>query len=146
MELILGIDPGISGGAVLLAKDKVFIETVVFSHITSTDVANWLIKATPDITIAYIEQVHSFPGQGVSSTFKFGQNFGLWIGFLTALKIPFQFVQPLKWQTAMSCKTGGDKNISKARAQELFPHLKITHANADALLIAEYGRRKEIGL
>jgi hypothetical protein len=45
----------------------------------------------------------------------------------------------------MQCLTGGDKNISKRRAQELFPSLKITHAVADALLIAEYGRRLERG-
>ena len=32
-------------------------------------------------------------------------------------------------------------NRCKARAQELFRLIKITHAIADALLIAEYGRR-----
>jgi hypothetical protein len=35
----------------------------------------------------------------------------------------------------------GDKNVTKRRAQQLFPQLKVTHAIADALLIAEYGRR-----
>jgi hypothetical protein len=90
---------------------------------------------------AYIEGVNAMPGQGVVSTFKFGMNYGLWQGILVALKIPFERVYPLKWQTAMSCRTGGNKNISKARAQELFPRIKVTHAIADALLIAEYGRR-----
>ncbi len=37
--------------------------------------------------------------------------------------------------------TKGDKNVSKRRAQELFPALKVTHAIADALLIAEFARR-----
>jgi hypothetical protein len=37
----------------------------------------------------------------------------------------------------MKCRTGGDKNISKARAQELFPRVKVTHKNADALLLAK---------
>jgi hypothetical protein len=37
--------------------------------------------------------------------------------------------------------TKGDKNITKRKAQELFPEIKITHAIADSLLIAEYGRR-----
>jgi len=40
--------------------------------------------------------------------------------------------------------TGGDKNVSKRRAQELFPEIKITHAIADALLIAEYARRTNL--
>ncbi len=36
------------------------------------------------------------------------------------------------------------KNALKARAQELWPSIRITHAIADALLIAEWGRRKEV--
>jgi hypothetical protein len=35
----------------------------------------------------------------------------------------------------------GDKNVTKAKAQQLFTQLKITHATADALLIAEFARR-----
>jgi hypothetical protein len=38
--------------------------------------------------------------------------------------------------------TKGDKNVSKRRAQELYPQLKITHSTADALLIATYGTRQ----
>jgi hypothetical protein len=41
----------------------------------------------------------------------------------------------------MGCLTKGDKNVSKSRAQELFPSIKVTHAIADALLIAEHNRR-----
>jgi hypothetical protein len=41
----------------------------------------------------------------------------------------------------MKCRSGGDKKITKAAAQRLFPRMKVTHKNADALLIAEYGRR-----
>lgn len=58
--------------------------------------------------------------------------------------IPFDEVAPVKWQTAMQCRTGGDKNISKRRASELFPGVRLTHAIADALLLAEYARRLEV--
>jgi hypothetical protein len=58
-----------------------------------------------------------------------------------AAGIPYDLVLPVKWQTAMSCRTKGDKNVSKARAQQLFPDVKVTHAIADALLIAEFCRR-----
>jgi hypothetical protein len=60
---------------------------------------------------------------------------------LTGEEFPFEEVSPQKWQKAMGCMTKGDKNVSKAKAQQLFPQLKITHAIADALLIAEYARR-----
>ena len=80
---------------------------------------------------------------GVKSAFTFGQGFGHIEMALTAAGIPFERVSPQKWQKAMGCLTKGDKNVSKRRAQELFPHLKVTHATADALLIAAYGRRNE---
>ncbi len=41
----------------------------------------------------------------------------------------------------LDCMTGGDKNVTKRKAQELFPEIKVTHAIADALLIGEYARR-----
>jgi len=77
----------------------------------------------------------------VASSFKFGQGFGHLEMALTAAKIPFTYVTPQKWQKELGCLTGGDKNVSKSRAQQLFPHIKCTHAISDALLIAEYCRR-----
>lgn len=154
MTSILGIDPGASGGVALLSSP---MEEVVSSGELRWDkalgTAVWKMPETErdlwdlldmlDIDHAYIEAVHSMPGQGVASTFKFGQNYGMLRGFLIALGIPFETVAPHKWQQALGCLTHGDKNISKAKAQELFPSLKITHATADALLICEYGRRQQ---
>jgi hypothetical protein len=139
--MILGIDPGLSGAAAVLRPDGSVFYLTPYSKTTPHDLV--VALGEPGITKAYIESVHSMPAQGVASTFKFGENYGLWQGILTAIGIPFERVYPLKWQTALGCKTGGNKNISKARAQELFPKVKVTHAIADALLIAEYGRRQE---
>jgi len=88
-----------------------------------------------------VERVHAFPGAGVTGMFTFGNFYGFLRGILTASGIPHEFVQPEKWQKAMGCLTRGDKNVSKAAAQRLFPKIKITHAMADSLLIAEYCRR-----
>lgn len=139
--MILGIDPGLSGGMVVLSRTGEVVLVVPFIKYTPHDIAGYLEPL--DIDQAFLEGVNAFPKQGVTSVFKFGTNYGWWQGVLTVLQIPFQRVYPLKWQTAMNCRTGGNKNISKARAQELFPALKVTHAIADALLIAEYGRRQE---
>ena len=38
----------------------------------------------------------------------------------------------------MKCLTKGDKNVTKSAAQRLYPDRKITHADADAILIARY--------
>lgn len=91
---------------------------------------------------AYLEKVGAFPKQGLASTWKFAQGYGLLRGFLLALEIPFETVAPGVWQRALGCLTHGDKNVSKRRGQELFPHLHLTHATADAVLIATYGRRR----
>jgi len=63
--------------------------------------------------------------------------------FLHPYDQPAVDVYPMMWQAKMECLTGGNKNVSKHRAQELFPGVRITHAVADALLIAEYGRRRQ---
>ncbi|HEX5137386.1 MAG TPA: hypothetical protein VFY93_10455 [Planctomycetota bacterium] len=46
-----------------------------------------------------------------------------------------------KAQKERSAAKRDKKNALKARAQQLFPSVKVTHATADALLIAEWGRR-----
>lgn len=143
MKLFLGIDPGVSGGFAVLSDDLSVVNVVAFEKMTPTDIAITLRRTV--FHKAYLELVGSMPGQGVSSTFKFGVNYGWWQGVLHTSGISFDRVVPLKWQNALQCRTKGDKNVSKRRAQELFPALKVTHATADALLIAEYGRRLNMG-
>jgi Holliday junction resolvasome RuvABC endonuclease subunit len=95
-----------------------------------------------DASIAVLEKVHAMPKQGVSSTFKFGTSFGELKMALVAAGIRFELVTPVQWQTFMGCRSKGDKNVTKQRAEQLFPGLKVTHKTADALLLAEMGRRK----
>jgi hypothetical protein len=159
----LGVDPGASGGlavldeagAVLLARatpetDQEQLALVrAFTGMQSDPFWN------PIPTHAVLERVWSSPQMGVASAFKFGLNVGAWRMALAALKIPFDEVVPQKWQTAMGCRTGGGrlgarnvtaaKNLTKRRATALFPTVKVTHAIADALLIAEFCRRLHLG-
>lgn len=140
----IGIDPGESGGIAIIATDHRDDMGAVYSYklkgATERDV--WHMLAGLDPGFAVIECVHSSPQMGVKSSFTFGKSYGFLRGILTASGIPFDEVSPQKWQKAMGCMTKGDKNISKAKAQQLFPHLKVTHAIADALLIAEFCRRE----
>jgi len=128
----------------MIGDDGEVLGVEVFKNATEHDLAELLREWRDygeDKPFAYIESVHAMPKQGVSSTFKFGQHYGSLLMGLACLEIPYERVAPGVWQRAMGCLTGGEKNISKAKAQQLFPALKITHAIADALLIAEYGRR-----
>lgn len=151
--IILGIDPGMSGGlAILPIGDNGHISAepsaFKFDCLTEREIADLFWKCFLDSgeqLFAYLERVHSMPKQGVASSFKFGMSYGFLRGCLTTVGIPFEDLTPQKWQKLMGCMTKGDKNISKARAQQLFPRLKITHAIADALLIGECGRRMRMG-
>jgi crossover junction endodeoxyribonuclease RuvC len=138
--LFMGIDPGMSGGIGVI--DIVDNQPDAYAMPeTEADTSYLFAELKRHVVFCLIEKVHSMPKQGVASSFKFGVNYGFLRGMLIGHGIPFGEVSPQKWQKAMECLTHGDKNISKARAQQLFPSLKITHATADALLIAEYCRR-----
>jgi Holliday junction resolvasome RuvABC endonuclease subunit len=143
MKIIIGIDPGSSGGIAWITDGKPCVEKMPD---TLQDLWELIDQFQERHTYckAYLEQVHSMPGQGVASSFKFGQGYGSLEMALTAAGIPFERVSPQKWQKALGCLTKGDKNVSKRKAQELFPTMKVTHATADALLIAEWGRRQNL--
>ena len=92
---ILGIDPGKSGAATLIDQTGEILCTVRFDKETEHDIAEafreffedtknfWNDK--DDKLFAFLEQVHAFPKQGVSSTFKFGASYGFLKGVLVAL-------------------------------------------------------------
>ena len=151
MNWIIGIDPGKSGGLAIistghvLAKKGSVARVEKFGDKTLTD----LYELFRNIDLVYtafcfIENVHAMPKQGVTSCFNFGKQYGGLLMLLTCFRIPFEKITPVRWQRALGCLSGGDKNVTKSKAQELFPDLKITHAIADALLIAEFGRRVRV--
>ena len=141
----IGIDVGVNGGIAWITDGKPCVEKMpdTLQDLWEVIVSISLEAGTGGIGVkAYIEQVASSPQMGVVSAFSFGRGYGNLEMALTAAGIPFERVRPQEWQKHMKCMSGGDKNVTKRRAQELFPSLKITHATADALLIAQYGVEK----
>ena len=139
--IYLGIDPGCSGGIAAIIPNVVEPFTLKLADKTETDVREWLEEFDPTECLAVIEAVASSPQMGVKSAFTFGRSYGFLRGLLVGRRIAFVEARPQAWQKALGCLTKGDKNISKARAQQLFPAVKVTHATADALLLATYCRR-----
>lgn len=144
----IGIDPGKSGGIAYVDDSGNFDAWKIPA--TERDTLDIIAGLACDGSVrAIIEKVASRPGQGVVSMFTFGQNYGMLRAFLVASFIPFEAVPPGTWQREFSLidpkatKTQ-KKNKHKAHAQQLFPGIKITHANADALLIAEYCKRHAV--
>ena len=146
---VIGCDPGVNGGIAWITDGKPCVEKMPD---TLQDLWGLIqdirAAASPPLGVgetnamAYIEQVHSSPQMGVKSAFTFGNGFGHLEMALTAAGIPFARIRPQVWQKELGCMTKGDKNITRKRAQELFPTIKCTHAVSDALLIAHYGTKQ----
>jgi Holliday junction resolvasome RuvABC endonuclease subunit len=139
---IIGIDPGTNGGIAWITHGRPCVEKMPDTLQDLWELIGDIDTASDGYCHAYIEAVHSSPQMGVKSAFTFGNGFGHLEMALTAAGIPFERVRPQVWQKAMGCMTKGDKNVSKRKAQELFPQIKVTHAIADALLIASYGAKQ----
>lgn len=147
----IGIDPGVSGGIAVISvnTDETTLHCAKMPE-TDRDIADLLAEFAPvqGEAIACIEKVNvgvfRRPGakMGVVSAATFMGNYRALKMALTCCCIPFDEVLAVKWQTEMGCRSRGDKNVTKRRAQALFPGVKITHAIADALLIAEFCRRR----
>lgn len=143
-KVYIGIDPGQAGGIALLGEDSVEVHKMPATEhdIWEIFAATWSLKY-----FALIEKVHSMPGQGVASTFKFGKGYGFLRGCLVAAGCPFDEVTPQKWQRGLDIpkrKTTETKtqfkNRLKQKAQQLYPTVDVTLATADAILIAHYAK------
>lgn len=149
----IGIDPGKSGGIAWISETGRII-AAINRPATNQDLLDALQQTGRVIgspvsdgeSYAMLEFVRSSPQMGVASAFTFGRGLGEIEMALAATGIPFDTVTPQRWQQALGCRSGGDKNITKARAQARWPGTKITHMTADALLLAEYCRRLKLGL
>lgn len=137
----IGIDPGKIGGISIIGPSGIKAFKMPDTERDLWDLLESL-KTWQDLpSIAMLEKVASSPQMGVVSVFTFGRGYGALRMALTGLAIPFEDILPAKWQKGLGCLTGGDKNVSKSRAQQLFPGTKWTHATSDAALIAEWNRR-----
>ena len=152
----LGIDPGLSGAVVAIDNKGAFLwvedtPTVKAGKKTIYDAPRMvsILSREKGATVT-IEQAQGMPGQGITSTFRIGEGFGLWLGIIAALGIPFFTVRPAVWQKVMfrMVATGSTtKEKSVTLAKQIFPEIDLTpgrcrrpkDGRSDAALIARYG-------
>lgn len=149
-DVFLGADPGASGAVAAVDWQGQPLGWIT-GEATDSDLFEWLLDTVLERRrFCALEEVGAKPritptGQrvsmGASSAFTFGDSNGRLRMALVAARIPFDRVLPARWQAEMRCRTGGDKSVTKRRAQELFSGERITLRNADAFLLAEYARR-----
>ena len=159
---VLGIDPGKTGGIVLVDEAG----RIVRQQIMPAGAKTWDLPELRTMLGAltsgdfsgpmtcYLERVATMPGQGISSAFTFGKSVGYVEMALVAAGIPYQEVTPQSWTKIMHeglSKELPAKERSAVAARRLFPgHSFLATAKStkphegliDAALIAEYGRRR----
>lgn len=150
----LGVDPGGSSGAIAAIKDtgvQVLVMWVMeFKKHTMQEICREIARLQERGPVqAVVEKVHAMPKQGVSSTFKFGQNFGEVQGILMALDVPFVLKTPHTWMKHFGLKKNkseGDseyKRRIRKHAAQVYAGFKIANANQpDALMIAKYSQEE----
>lgn len=145
----LGIDPGLSGGIALIG-DRGYMEV---HRMPQTEKDTWdllaRLQSTYGITYALIEWLTPLPAavdqklgikRGSIATAKLMQHYGGLRMALIGLGIRFEERVPRTWRRLVGLQPHGGKNANKAKAQQLYPGIKVTHAIADALLIATAAR------
>ncbi|MDC0426440.1 crossover junction endodeoxyribonuclease RuvC [Pelagibacteraceae bacterium] len=152
--LIVGIDPGLSGGIAILEDNKVkkMFDMPVMSdgkknkrQLNSALLAQLIKENIEDIenSVMVVEQVNAMPGQGVTSMFNFGQTFGAIKGICAALELPIFFVRPAKWKKHFEL-INSSKDASRTKVIEMYPSIaeklskKKDVNKSDAILIARY--------
>ena len=152
--IIIGIDPGLSGGIAILENNKVksLFDMPVMPEgkknkrqLNSAQLAKLIkdsIKDKSEVSVI-VEQVNAMPGQGVTSMFNFGQSFGILKGICSAMQLPMYFVRPTKWKKYFNL-INSEKDASRTKAIEVFPYFsselsrKKDSNKADAILIASF--------
>lgn len=158
----LGVDPGKSGGlAVIRGGEVAWWYVMPDSDFDLFETVKVCIE-TEDIQYCHLERVHSMPGEGHVGVFSFGENYGKIQMALTGNQVPYEKITPRTWQKGVGVKAKLKeeskpqfKERLRQHAQQLFPSLELwriprtltkQRAVCDAILLAEYCRRKQEGL
>ncbi len=156
--IVIGIDPGNSGGIAVIPGPEREWETpwaeqipLCGKEIDGHQLAERLQDIGPGIVI--IEKAQAMPGQGVTSMFNYGRGFGLILGVLEGLGIPYRLVTPQAWKNRVLAGTPKDKSAAANYVRKAYPTINLTPGKkqkphdgmADAACIADYGWRVQRG-
>lgn len=150
--LVVGIDPGQKGGIAYYCD--ISGEYGAFPMpATRRQLYESLYNLTSEfgVTTAIVESVHSMPGQGVSSTFKFGKGVGEILGICTALSFIIHEPTPQAWKKEVLAGTDKSKAAAIQVAENLYPEINLVPKGcrkphdgmADAVCLMQWGRLKE---
>lgn len=147
--IVLGIDPGsvsaawgLYGPGVCLCDDV----PVAGKMVSAVGLADIIAGSGADIVV--VEKVNAFPGQGVSSSFRFGMGLGIIHGVVASLGFKMIEVAPGLWKRHF--RLGPEKEDARALALKRFPGVaknlsrKKDAGRAEALLMALWWQEQKL--
>lgn len=155
--LILGIDPGLTGGCVMYdaaaqsVVDAIDIPTSgekAKKLVNAAEVLRWVVRHSP--SHCFFERGQTRPRMNVTAVFNYAKAIGALEAIVGCAMVPLTFVEPSVWKrhhglTKRDLTTSQVKENSRQRALQLVPSAhkfmlrKGDHGRAEALLIAIYG-------
>lgn len=156
---VLGLDPGRYSGAVALmlsTGEVICVENGLSGNETGASIdplQHELFAGISFPCFAFLELItpvlfrrdkETGEKKQVSPDSSLMQHAGALAAALECYRLPYRRVRAVTWQTFMGCRSAGRKIVTRDRARALIgPRYNgaITHRNADALLIADFGRR-----
>jgi crossover junction endodeoxyribonuclease RuvC len=150
--MIIAIDPGKTGAMAHLDLDGRFCcveDMFAVGKLVSPELlANWLRNQSPlEALHVVVEHLSYMPGfGGGSGMFRMGQNYGLVLGVVAALRLSYTTIRPHLWKREMGLTK--DKEVSRMKALQLFPEAadslkrKKDEGRAEALLLGLWFSRR----
>lgn len=167
---IIGIDPGHSGGLVVLKNGRVVSKLVmpkVGKDIDFDKLGRFLRHFKKKGAVVYLEKVMGRGGGwGATQNFNFGQCYGAIMSAIAILKMRYILVSPATWQkiafkgvpviykAGKKRKTKDTKQMALMASKRLFPSVRFTKSErasvahdglVDAVLIGYYGDLEQKG-
>jgi len=159
--IYIGIKPGDDGAIAVINKYSVVKSIIDMPDNVSRGLYRFLsimICAEDDKNVlAFVESAYINPEQSFKSIFHYGEKYGEIWAVLKILNIPFQEISQLEWKEEFSLPNR-DKAESVKVAEQVFTSIRFSFNQfwaepcdmldyrAEALLIAEYCRRKWNGV
>lgn len=147
-NMYLGIDPGYSSGHLAFLNCEGKLISLSSMPKDEVELVLWFEEHNKKDWCIHVclENVHAMPGQGVSTMFKFGCNYGMLKMGMMTISEHWTIVDPRKWQKFFGLKRSKswtDKEWKKHianKARKDFPTQakQIKDSAADAIMLARY--------
>lgn len=143
-KIYIGIDPG-KNGALAVIRESKGVSLVDFDLKAYINLLSYF-KKSYDMFIG-IEKVHAMPGEGVKSSFSFGERVGELKGILSTLDFDnnTEWILPQTWQKHINTDSNRGKKAIADSLLSLYPSADLygprgglKDGRSDALGIANY--------